>query len=331
MIDASLSLEAAEGLKGADLLPYLAAKGWTVKPSRIDGISILSRELPGAEKPAEFILPVKPGFADEHRRVADALRTLSQIEGQPESVVAENVRRAAARPISLPEIEVPPEATTIAYEDPSRPLAWAKFLSDVEIENSAQQLRQSLRIADEPSFNVVSLLENEVPRVITGFRFLVMEASQAEKSVEAYSRIFPPSIFVRSDIRNLAAQGEPRSRFTIAHELAHLWLGTELRATRRRGSPQQARIRLRAEEEEASKFAAAFLMPMHLVQQIHDPVRLSIQCKVSVEAAKFRMTLVYHLRYPTETARSERPYRLIRRGPYGLIRRIISYAVRRLG
>src|SRR5947209_1555875 len=59
MIDAGPSLEAAKGLAGTELLNYLLAKGWTARPSRIDGISIVSKNVPGADGPAEFILPVE--------------------------------------------------------------------------------------------------------------------------------------------------------------------------------------------------------------------------------------------------------------------------------
>jgi hypothetical protein len=94
MIDAGPSLQAAEGLSAARLLAYLVAKGWTARPSRIEGISILSREV-GADRPAEFVLPIAPGSDDEQRRVADALRTIGQIEGRSEASVADDVRSFA--------------------------------------------------------------------------------------------------------------------------------------------------------------------------------------------------------------------------------------------
>ena len=95
MIDAGPSLEAAKGLTGAKLLGYLLAKGWTARPSRIDGISILSKEVPGADEPVLFILPVKPGWEEEERRVADALRTLEAVERRPMSRIVADVRGSA--------------------------------------------------------------------------------------------------------------------------------------------------------------------------------------------------------------------------------------------
>ena len=67
-------------------------KGWTVRPSRMKGVSILSKDLPGASQAAEFILPVDSGFADENRRIADALRALAVIERRSEAEIAKEVR-----------------------------------------------------------------------------------------------------------------------------------------------------------------------------------------------------------------------------------------------
>jgi hypothetical protein len=95
MIDAGPSLEAAKGVAATELLNYLLTKGWIARPSRIDGVSIVSKNVPGADGPAEFILPVEPGWEEEQRRVADALRTVSAIEGRPMTSIVDDARRLA--------------------------------------------------------------------------------------------------------------------------------------------------------------------------------------------------------------------------------------------
>jgi hypothetical protein len=80
MIDATASLRAAEQLPAEALIEYLRATGWSSRPSRVKGIAIFSKRIPGADNPVQFILPVEPKFPEEKRRVADALRTLAQIE-----------------------------------------------------------------------------------------------------------------------------------------------------------------------------------------------------------------------------------------------------------
>jgi len=97
MIDAGPSLKAAEGLRATDLLAYLVGNGWSARPSRVDGVSILWKVIPGADRAAEFILPVKPGFEEEQRRVADALRTIEAVEERPMSSIVSDVRQVAER------------------------------------------------------------------------------------------------------------------------------------------------------------------------------------------------------------------------------------------
>ncbi|HKY87030.1 MAG TPA: ImmA/IrrE family metallo-endopeptidase, partial [Pseudorhodoplanes sp.] len=113
-------------------------------------------------------------------------------------------------------------------------------------------------------------------------------------------------IFLSSGVRDRALHGEPLSRFMIAHEMAHLLLHTDSLRSKSlsfdTGRFSKERIR---EEREASKFAAAFLMPIEVVRRIEDPQSLSHYCQVSLEAAQYRMTLIDQLR---ETSS---PYRRI--------------------
>jgi FixJ family two-component response regulator len=97
MIDATASLRAAEQISALELIAYLQATGWSSRPSRVDGVAIFSKQVPGAEGPVQFILPVKPEFPDELRRVADALRTVAQIEGSSEEQVAESIGHTIRR------------------------------------------------------------------------------------------------------------------------------------------------------------------------------------------------------------------------------------------
>lgn len=90
MIDSTPSLQLAKELTAPALAAYLVITGWKARSSRVDGISILSKKVPGSDDAAEFILPVVSGFSDEQRRIADALRTVSAVENMtmPEIVSA---------------------------------------------------------------------------------------------------------------------------------------------------------------------------------------------------------------------------------------------------
>ena len=95
MIDAGPSLRAAEGLPAPVLASYLRSVGWSARPSRVSGVTILSKMLPGADEPIHIILPEKPGFSDEQRRVADALRTIEVVEERPMTQIADDARAIA--------------------------------------------------------------------------------------------------------------------------------------------------------------------------------------------------------------------------------------------
>src|SRR6266704_2094985 len=94
MIDAGPSLRAAEGISGLAFVAYLLGKGWSARPSRVDGISILSKSVRGSAEPAEFILPVVSGFSDQQRRVADGLRTVAGLEGRSVANIADEIRQS---------------------------------------------------------------------------------------------------------------------------------------------------------------------------------------------------------------------------------------------
>jgi hypothetical protein len=93
MINASPSLELAEEVSGAALAIYLVQNGWSERPSKIAGISILSKQSGDLTESVELVLPVVPGFIDENRRVADALRTVEATDGRPMKSIVDDVYR----------------------------------------------------------------------------------------------------------------------------------------------------------------------------------------------------------------------------------------------
>jgi hypothetical protein len=104
MINALPSLKLAETLSGAALADYLVRNGWSEHPSRVEGISILSRPFGRSAKTVELILPVVPGFIDENRRVADALRTVEATEGRPMKSIVDDVHRLMTAQSTGPEV-----------------------------------------------------------------------------------------------------------------------------------------------------------------------------------------------------------------------------------
>ena len=140
MMDATASLQLAERMSAATLIKYLRATGWSSRPSRVEGIAIFSKRISGAENPVQFILPIEPTFPDEQRRVADALRTISQIEGCSEAQIADEVRQAIGEYVSEGEL-----SKALLAEDRAAPSDHAFFKR-----SGAKNRDVALVVADSP-------------------------------------------------------------------------------------------------------------------------------------------------------------------------------------
>jgi hypothetical protein len=99
MIDAQPSVEAAARLTRSAVANYLIATGWESRPTKIGGMSMFSKWPSDASRPVELILPVVPGFTDESRRIADALRALEGLEGRALTLVVDEIHQLAGQPL----------------------------------------------------------------------------------------------------------------------------------------------------------------------------------------------------------------------------------------
>ncbi len=120
IIDAGPSLDAAERVSAPALIRYLGAMGWTASPSRVPGISIFSKPVAGAEQPILFILPTVPGFSDEIRRIADALRVLATVERRSLFQLVEDIQSGVAPERQGATTEPAPGFAEEDNSDPSR-------------------------------------------------------------------------------------------------------------------------------------------------------------------------------------------------------------------
>jgi hypothetical protein len=178
MIDAAPSLKAAEGISGPELAAYLVANGWSVRPSRVDGISIFTMHVHGSDQPVEFILPVKPGFDDERRRIADALRVISAIEGRREANIADDIQRDDRLPRDRPTVT--PIAAMVDPRDSSTPI---KLIVPDQLEADAV---------------VPQCLDNQFVSEQTFEHMVANEVGYDDPTVQAMREIDTKNEFVRS-------------------------------------------------------------------------------------------------------------------------------------
>lgn len=141
----------------------------------------------------------------------------------------------------------------------------------------------------DPPFPIVEFVEFVLPTMVDGFSFGVLTAE--EMGAEEHGRTYPASkqIFLREDIYERAVAGHGRDRFTLAHEVGHLFLhNTGLH----REMPRSEVRKFEDSEWQANCFAGELLMPIGLVRAAASPEDLSKTCAVSLDAACFTWRFV---------------------------------------
>ena len=150
----------------------------------------------------------------------------------------------------------------------------------------ARDLRARLGIDDKFAPDLAHIL-NRLTEVYPKFRYRVVEDGDLpDMEAKAYSKAF--MLKVRQTVMNaLRTYGDPRSRFTIAHELGHLLLGHPGNQPRaRRGETIRSAQDLL--EHEANLFASEFLIPSHLYDPSLSAGDTSRLFQVSIDVATLR-------------------------------------------
>ncbi|MGA8475089.1 MAG: XRE family transcriptional regulator [Candidatus Cybelea sp.] len=170
-----------------------------------------------------------PIVMDQGRSFFRSLRSTRQMDrdqAEALAVLANEVLRGFTQFARLPECDLP--TTLFLPEDASFD----------QIESAAEELRHLWSVPSGPIANVVRLLESH--------GVAVTKSSISASEVDSFSRWFDerPLLLLRADNKDL-----PRLRFDAAHELGHLVLHNEIEPANR------------VLEQQAHRFAAAFLMP----------------------------------------------------------------------
>ncbi|TPM54376.1 ImmA/IrrE family metallo-endopeptidase [Mesorhizobium sp. B2-2-4] len=164
--------------------------------------------------------------------------------------------------------------------------------SRAEIEILAAAWRQALRIPTAcQAPDLVSVLENEMPRLFGDFALVVKDDYDMDEA-EGYTEFDPPRIVLSATTYQSAANFEGRGRWTAAHELGHLVLhksAVPLDRAPTRYSKMKELPAYASAEWQANAFAAAFLMPETLIRDFTDISEIMTFFAVSRTAAENRL------------------------------------------
>ena len=156
--------------------------------------------------------------------------------------------------------------------------------SKQNIAANAQVVRQFLQLENYAYFPVVDVYER-LDLMFEGARFEVLE--EAEMGDE-HGRTYPDRglIQIRNDVYERAADGEPRDRFTLCHELGHLMMHRGI-ALSRIDPTSPPKIYCNSEWQ-ADIFASYLLIPPDLLESCASIPRVMAEFGVSFEAARAR-------------------------------------------
>lgn len=157
-----------------------------------------------------------------------------------------------------------------------------------KISNIANQARARLFCSDSYPLPIEILL-HRISDIVSGAK-IIIKADNTMPHDEAYADCEQNIIYLRKTVVDQLRSNNPRARWTITHELAHLVLnhrGTLSRAvTNLRGSQPQVRVN----EREANIFAEHFLAPDMVVETCADVGELSKKTGISLSAAQIRFS-----------------------------------------
>lgn len=161
-------------------------------------------------------------------------------------------------------------------------------LSRNDIAAAALWLRKRAGLEDVVQFNIVRFIENVLPSIHPNFQFEIAESYKLQgkyaETIPSYHD-GPAIIRVREDVYVNAASGNPRSRFTLTHELGHLLFHT----------PKHMKLcRLETNlpaymdpEWQANTFAGEFLVMRHLACGM-SPFEIADKFHVSYSVAEIQ-------------------------------------------
>lgn len=170
------------------------------------------------------------------------------------------------------------------------PVTWDQVAA---ITNS---LRRELGQFDTKFFPVIQVLERVLDQKLEIVR-LDVEFDDVMGEVEGFTD--PAGEFIRLSERvyRQAYEKRPRARWTVAHEMGHLFLHTRKPLTRVAGSHEAVKIRpFECPERQAHQFAAELLIPRHLLSGLSDFETVMREFGVSEEAAKKRLAFIKALK-----------------------------------
>ncbi len=159
----------------------------------------------------------------------------------------------------------------------------AQPISRPDIRRFVKEIKCFLHLENEMHFPIIRFLELCLPLYFPDFELEVMDS---QEMLLNHGETFPDKhiIRLREDVYMRAADGEPRDRMTVAHEIGHLFLHTGDAVSLCRLAPNEKLKPYEDPEWQANAFGGEMLAPSYLIRGFS--VReVMCRCNVSEAAA----------------------------------------------
>lgn len=150
----------------------------------------------------------------------------------------------------------------------------------------ADGFRRNLGLENTPYMPVIDILEKVLDNQLNFVRLEIGE----DRDMSGAEGLTDPNgefIIIHEDVYDAAVKGDGRARFTVAHEIGHLFLHTGIPLARAVNDGSIKAFLM--SEPQANQFAAEFLMPRHLMPRDISRSEICTKFGVSDEAARNRI------------------------------------------
>ena len=161
-------------------------------------------------------------------------------------------------------------------------------MSRVQIRNVARDIRKintELTGQNTPFFPILEFLDVTLTRHFEDF---ILEVNSEDVMGDAHGLTYPDEhrIEVREDVYERAFQGHGRDRMTLAHELGHYVLHSNIGLARM--ATKQSIQPYRSSEWQASALAGELLISVEHLSDCHTPSEIAFKFGVTPDAATYQ-------------------------------------------
>lgn len=163
-------------------------------------------------------------------------------------------------------------------------------LTDDQIEQKAVEFRRITGWNDTVPLDAMTLIQ-KTQHVVPGMVHVILPDNQVDNALAQWDATAKRLIISESTFEQANRPNpDPRAVFTIAHEIAHAYLGHVglLNRSFEKTKAETFSNIIKRQEREANKFAAALIAPLHLIKRGETAENIASRFGLSKQAAEIR-------------------------------------------